>query len=83
MSRTTISFTEPNEEWLQQQIQSKEFKSASDVVNAALRQIRQIESGTDKIRAKLIQAESRGFDSRTPEEIMENVIARNRADGKL
>jgi len=43
MARTTISFTDPNQAWLEAQVASKEFKSHSDVVNSALRQIRKDE----------------------------------------
>ena len=47
MARTTISFTEPNQKWLETQVASKEFKSLSDVVNSALRQIRKDEEDTN------------------------------------
>ena len=56
MARTTISFTEPNQAWLEAQIASKEFKSASDVVNSVLRQIRRQEQGeqlTDKDKDRI------------------------------
>jgi len=40
MSRTSISFTPPNEKWIQEQIDSQEFMSKSDVINDLIRRAR-------------------------------------------
>jgi len=61
MPRQTISLSEPNHEWIQQKIDSREFRNQTDVVNDALRRVRELESGIETIRARLIAAEASGF----------------------
>lgn len=61
MPRQTISFSEPNHEWIQRKIDSREFRNHTDVVNDALRRVRELESGIENIRARLIAAETSGF----------------------
>jgi len=38
MVRQSISFTEPNDKWLKEQIEIKEYSSKSDLVNDLIRQ---------------------------------------------
>mgnify|MGYP001627883988 CR=1 FL=1 len=38
MGRQSISFTEPNDEWLKAQIDAKEYTSKSELVNDLVRQ---------------------------------------------
>ena len=61
MSRQSISFTEPNEKWLKEQVESKEYSSKSEVVNDLIRQARKQQVQIDWIRAKLESAEESGF----------------------
>jgi len=70
VSRTTISFTDPNQAWLEAQLASKEFKSQSDVVNAALRQIRRRESEVERIRLALVEGEKSGFSDTDPKDLL-------------
>jgi antitoxin ParD1/3/4 len=87
MTRASISLTEPNDDWIQAQIDSKEFSSRSEVVNDVLRKAREQNRERDYIRAKLIAAEQSverdGWDERTPEEILEGFKAKARKLGKL
>ncbi|PHS37919.1 MAG: CopG family transcriptional regulator [Robiginitomaculum sp.] len=83
MSRTSISFTKPNDQWIKTQIDSEEFTSKSDVINDLIRKARDQQNHIEYIRAKLISAEARGFDSRTLEQVMDTVIADKKANGKL
>lgn len=83
MSRTSISFTKPNDQWIRSQIDSEEFTSKSDVINDLIRKARDQHSHIEYIRAKLISAEARGFDSRTLDQVMDTVIADKKANGKL
>ncbi len=57
MSRTSISFTTPNDKWLQSQIESEEFNSKSEVVNDLIRKARFQHEEIENIRAKLIASE--------------------------
>jgi len=83
MPRQTITFTEPNHDWLQARVDSGEFKTHTEAVNDALRRVREIENGVDTIRAKLIAAEQRGFSDRTPEQILERSKDELRGNGEL
>ncbi len=83
MPRQSISFSEPNHNWLETKVQSKEFKSNSEAVNDALRRVRDLESGIEDIRARLIKAEQSGFTAKTAEEILADIKSRARRDGVL
>ncbi len=67
MRRQSISFTEPNDEWLKSQIDNKEYSSKSELVNDLIRQARNQQKQIDWIRSKLERAEESGFttDSKT------------------
>ena len=83
MPRQSISFSDPNHSWIAEKIASKEFKSNSEVVNDALRKIREMERGVDAIRAALIKGEESGTSKRTPDDIMTAVMKKRRQDGTL
>jgi len=77
MSRTSISFTPPNEKWIQEQIDSQEFMSKSDVINDLIRRARrEREAEIEAIRAALIKGEESGISNRTPQQIMADVLAK-------
>lgn len=79
MPRQSISFTEPNDAWLKAQVDSEEFTSKSEVVNDLIRKARQIEY----IRAKLVRAEEGGFTDQTAAEILAQIKAETRRNGRL
>ncbi len=83
MPRQTITLTEPNHQWLQARVDSGEFKTQTEAVNDAVRRAREIESGVEAIRAKLIRAEQRGFTDMTPDQILEQSKKELRTDGDL
>lgn len=51
MIRQSISLTEPNDEWLKNQIENKEYSSKSELVNDLIRQARNQQKQVDWIRA--------------------------------
>ena len=61
MPRQSISFTQPNDEWLKDQVKNKEYSSKSELVNDLIRQVRKQQVQVDWIRAKLDKAEQSGF----------------------
>lgn len=66
MPRQSISFTEPNAEWLKQKVDVEgEYRSNSEAVNDLVRKAREIEG----IRARLIEAEQSGFTRLTRDQI--------------
>ena len=66
MPRQSISFTQPNEAWLQEQVENQEYNSKSEVVNDLIRRARE----NEYIRNKLISAEQGGFSNLTRDEIL-------------
>ena len=70
MSRQSISFTEPNDEWLKAQVKNKEYSSKSELVNDLIRQARHQQIRIDWIRAKLDRAEKSGFTDDSKESIL-------------
>lgn len=70
MSRQSISFTKPNADWLNAQVESKEYSSKSELVNDLIRQARKQQVQIDWIRAKLEKAEQSGFTTDGKESIL-------------
>ncbi len=70
MGRQSISFTQPNDEWLKAQVETKEYSSKSELVNDLVRQARQQQRQIDWISAKLEKAENSGFTSDSKEQIL-------------
>ena len=71
MPRQSISLTEPNDEWLKGQVNSKEYSSKSELVNDLIRNERKKNEQLEWLRAKLERAEKSGFSELTVEEIFE------------
>jgi antitoxin ParD1/3/4 len=70
MARQSISFTEPNDEWLKSQIENQEYSSKSELVNDLIRQARKQQVQIDWIRAKLDRSEENGFTEDSKEQIL-------------
>ncbi|WP_298510040.1 type II toxin-antitoxin system ParD family antitoxin [uncultured Kordia sp.] len=70
MARQSISFTQPNDEWLKAQVESQEYSSKSELVNDLIRQARNQQIEIDWIRAKLEKAENSGFTNNSKEDIL-------------
>ena len=70
MSRQSISFTKPNDEWLKAQVESQEYSSKSELVNDLIRQARKQQAKIDWIAAKLEKAENSGFTNDSQEDIL-------------
>lgn len=70
MARQSISFTEPNDQWLKTQVDNKEYSSKSELVNDLIRQARKQQAQVDWIRTKLDKAENSGFINDSKEQIL-------------
>lgn len=70
MGRQSISFTEPNDEWLKAQIDAKEYTSKSELVNDLVRQARKQQIEVDWLRTKLEKAERSGFTTDSKQQIL-------------
>lgn len=69
MARQSISFTNPNDEWLNNQVSIGEYSSKSEVVNDLIRQARKQQIQIDWIAAKIENSEKSGFTNDTKEQI--------------
>lgn len=69
MARQSISLTEPNDQWLKSQVDSREYSSKSELVNDLIRQARKQQQQVDWLRMKLKDAEKSGFTNDTQEDI--------------
>jgi antitoxin ParD1/3/4 len=70
MARQSISFTDPNDDWLKEQVDKKEYSSKSELVNDLIRQARKQQVQVDWVRAKLDKAERGGFTSDSKDQIL-------------
>jgi antitoxin ParD1/3/4 len=70
MSRQSISFTEPNDEWLKSLIASNEYSSKSEIINDLIRQARKQHHQIDWINIKLEKAEKSDFTTDSKHEIL-------------
>jgi antitoxin ParD1/3/4 len=70
MTRQSITFTKPNDEWLKEQLNNQEYSSKSELINDLIRQARQQQVQIDWIRAKLEKSEINGFTNDTKEQIL-------------
>jgi antitoxin ParD1/3/4 len=70
MNRQSISFTQPNDEWLKSQVESMEYSSKSKLINDLVRQARKQQHQVDWISAKLEKAEKSGFTNDSKEQIL-------------
>ncbi len=70
MARQSISFTQPNDEWLKNQVDSKEYSSRSELVNDLIRQARKQQRQIDWISSKLERAENSGFTNESKKQIL-------------
>ena len=79
MGRQSISFTQPNDDWLKTQVENNEYSSKSELVNDLIRQARKQQRQIDWISAKLERAENSGFTNDSKEQILAN--SRNLLNG--
>ena len=70
MSRQSISFTKPNDEWLKSQVDNQEYSSKSELVNDLIRQARKQQVQVDWIRTKLEKGEKSGFTKNSKDQIL-------------
>ena len=70
MTRQSISFTKPNDEWLKAQLDNQEYSSKSELINDLIRQARKQQAQIDWIRTKLDKSEKSGFTDSTKEQIL-------------
>ncbi len=70
MNRQSITFTQPNDDWLKEMVKNEEYSSKSELVNDLIRQARKQQIQINWINRKLERAEKRGFTKLNKDEIL-------------
>ncbi len=83
MKRQSISFTKPNNDWLQAQVASEEYSSKSELVNDLIRKERKRQDEIEWIRSRLIEAERKGFTEEGRDEILRESKKQLQEGGQL
>ena len=81
MTRQSISFTKPNDEWLKAQIDCDEYSTKSELVNDLIRQARKQQIQVQWIREKLNKSELSGFTNDSKEQILKQ--SKSLLNGKI
>ena len=77
----SLSISEPNEKWIQAQIDSKAFSNRSEVLNELVRRARQTEAIRERLKEAELSAEELGWVTKTPEEMLDGFKEKARRDG--
>ncbi|SJM92507.1 conserved hypothetical protein [Crenothrix polyspora] len=83
MTRQSISFTTPNNKWLNHLLEREEYSSKSEIVNDLIRKARAQQDEIELIRTRLIMSEKSGFINQTTEEIRAEFKDELRHNGEL
>jgi len=83
MARQSITFTPPNDDWLKSQLESQEYSSKSEVVNALIRDARKKEIDREMLVAALVEGEQSGMSERSADDIIRDVLKRRSLDDAL
>ena len=83
MVKKSITVTEQQEQWMQAQLASGSYASDSELLRDLIRKEQMRTSEVEAIRQELIKAEQSGFSSRSPENIVNAVIARKQSNGEI
>lgn len=83
MVKKSITVTDQQEQWMQKQLATGNYASDSELLRDLIRKEQQRNDDIEVIRRKLIEAEQSGFSSRSPEDIVNAVIARKQSNGEI
>jgi len=81
--RKTITFTEKQDQWIKAQIESGEFTNDSEYLRNLVRQDQVKNAKYSALKAAITEGMESGVSDKTVPDIMEEVEARMRADGRL
>lgn len=81
--RKTVTFTEQQDNWIKAQIEAGEFTNDSEYLRNLVRQDQAKNNDFISLKMKLQQGLDSGVSSKTLPEIMKEVEARMKKDGRL
>ncbi len=76
MARQTITVNEPNDRWMKEKIQGKEYASKSELINDLIRRQREKEEERNWLRNELIKGEESGLSHKSMAEVLEEAKRR-------
>ena len=83
MVKKSITVTDQQEDWIQQQMNSGHYGTDSELIREALREKQNRMAEVEAIRTLLMEGENSGVSKMTPEELIEAVIEQRRRNGTL
>ena len=83
MVKKSITVTDQQEKWIQEQMATGNYGTDSELIREALREKQNRTAEIEAIRAALLEGEKSGISNRTPDDIMNAVIERKRKNGEL
>ncbi|BDF95482.1 MULTISPECIES: ribbon-helix-helix domain-containing protein [Pseudoalteromonas] len=83
MVKKSITVTDQQEQWMQAQLATGHYASDSELLRDLIRKEQMRTSEVEVIRQELIKAEKSGFSSRSPEDIVNAVIARKQTNDEI
>jgi antitoxin ParD1/3/4 len=81
--RKTVTFTEQQDKWIKSQIEAGEFTNDSEYLRNLVRQDQANNNDFISLKMKLQQGLDSGISSKTLPDIMKEVEARMKEDGRL
>lgn len=83
MTRKTITIPEAMEDWVKTQIASGRYANDSEYFRDLIRRDQERREALEQLRALIDEGDASGTSTKTVPQIMEEVEARMRADGRL
>ena len=83
MTRQSISFTAPNDSWLNLLLKKEEYNIKSEIINDLIRKARAHQNEMDIMCARLIKSENSGFITQNAAEIKAELKEELRRNGEL
>jgi antitoxin ParD1/3/4 len=83
MTKQSVNFTPPNDNWLNAKVVSKEYPNKTDVVNDLIRRERKREEKFQILKAAIEKGLSSGITDKTVEDIRNDVLEQLSKNGQL
>ena len=83
MTKQSVNFTSPNDDWLNAKVASKEYPNKTDVINDLIRREREREEKFQTLKSAIEEGLASGISDRTVEEIRNDVLKRLKKNGQI
>jgi len=83
MTKQSVNFTPPNDDWLNAKVASKEYPNKTDIVNDLIRREREREEKFKALKAAIEEGLASGVSDKTVEDIRNDVLRRLKKNGQI